>query len=105
MSALHLTDDVADEPQWDLASCREHPGAATALWFSDRIPDIAAAKAVCATCPLAAPCLAGALARREPWGVWGGQLLADGKVLAHKRPRGRPPKVRTDADAGAALSA
>jgi WhiB family redox-sensing transcriptional regulator len=38
-------------------------------------------------------CLAGALARREPWGVWGGELFANGKVLAQKRRRGRPPKV------------
>jgi hypothetical protein len=27
------------------------------------------------------PCLEGALERREPWGVWGGQLLVDGRVL------------------------
>ena len=39
-------------------------------------------------------CLAGALTRREPWGVWGGELLANGKILANKRKRGRPPKVR-----------
>ena len=38
-------------------------------------------------------CLSGALARREPWGVWGGELFANGKVLAQKRRRGRPPKV------------
>mgnify|MGYP003341417293 CR=1 FL=1 len=31
--------------------------------------------------------------RREPWGVWGGELFANGKVLAQKRNRGRPPKV------------
>lgn len=105
MSALCST-DIPDEPDWDLAACRDGSGASTALFFSDRIPDIAAAKAVCAGCALAAPCLAGALARREPWGVWGGQLLADGKVLAHKRPRGRPPKVRpAAADGGEALSA
>ena len=36
--------------------------------------------------------LAGALERREPWGVWGGQLLLNGKVLQGKRRRGRPPK-------------
>ena len=64
----------------------------TELFFSDEIPAIRAAKAICATCPLAEPCLAGAVERREPWGVWGGQLFKDGKVLAVKRPRGRPPK-------------
>lgn len=62
------------------------------LFFSDEIPTIRAAKAICATCPLSEPCLAGAVERREPWGVWGGQLFKDGKVLALKRPRGRPPK-------------
>ena len=52
------------------------------------------AKAFCRPCPVRDACLAGALARREPWGVWGGELLANGKVLAQKRKRGRPPKVR-----------
>ena len=36
--------------------------------------------------------LAGALERQEPWGVWGGQLLVQGAVVARKRPRGRPRK-------------
>lgn len=80
---------------WALAACADTgAGAAamTGLFFSGEIPAIRAAKAVCATCPLVAPCLAGAVERREPWGVWGGQLFKDGKVLAVKRPRGRPPK-------------
>ncbi|MDP9075455.1 MAG: WhiB family transcriptional regulator [Actinomycetota bacterium] len=64
----------------------------TALFFSEQIDDIARAKAICALCPLAEACLEGALARREPWGVWGGQLFLNGRVLAQKRKRGRPPK-------------
>ena len=31
-----------------------------------------AAKAVCGTCPVIAPCRAHAVAVREPYGVWGG---------------------------------
>src|SRR5215218_6920357 len=31
-----------------------------------------AAKAVCATCPVVAPCREHALTVREPYGVWGG---------------------------------
>jgi hypothetical protein len=31
--------------------------------------------------------LAGALERGEPWGVWGGQLLVQGTLVARKRPR------------------
>jgi len=62
------------------------------LFFSEQIPEIRAAKAICAGCALQVPCLDGAIERREPWGVWGGQLFQNGKVLAVKRPRGRPPK-------------
>ena len=81
---------------WSQASCAASAAAGSAppteLFFSDELPAIRAAKAICATCPLVDPCLAGAVERREPWGVWGGQLFKDGKVLAIKRPRGRPPK-------------
>jgi WhiB family redox-sensing transcriptional regulator len=64
----------------------------TDLFFSDEIPDIIEAKRICATCPVAGPCLEGALQRREPWGVWGGELFLNGRILAQKRKRGRPPK-------------
>ena len=37
-------------------------------------------------------CLSGAIDRREPYGVWGGQLVVLGAVVARKRPRGRPRK-------------
>ena len=37
-------------------------------------------------------CLSGALERREPWGVWGGELFLQGVVIPRKRPRGRPRK-------------
>ena len=38
------------------------------------------------------PLPAGRLERQEPWGVWGGQLLLNGRIVTNKRPRGRPPK-------------
>jgi WhiB family redox-sensing transcriptional regulator len=62
------------------------------LWFAESPADVEAAKALCVPCPLRAACLAGALARREPWGVWGGQLVVAGVVVPRKRPRGRPRK-------------
>lgn len=77
---------------WATASCRDETGSLTELFFSDQVADIARAKAICSTCPLIAQCLKGALERREPWGVWGGQLFHNGRVLAQKRKRGRPPK-------------
>ena len=63
----------------------------TQLWFSDLPADLELAKASCETCPLRRPCLAGAVERREPYGVWGGEIFIDGTVAARKRPRGRPP--------------
>lgn len=80
---------------WAAAACRDVSGSLTRLFFSDEIPDILRAKEVCAKCPLVAECLEGALDRREPWGVWGGQLLVNGRILSQKRRRGRPPKNPT----------
>ena len=62
------------------------------LWFAESPADVETAKALCAPCPLRAQCLEGALSRREPWGVWGGQLVVAGLVVPRKRPRGRPRK-------------
>lgn len=78
---------------WGDARCNDSAGSLAGLFFSEELQDIAAAKRICARCPAILPCLEGALERREPWGVWGGQLLLNGKILASKRRRGRPPKV------------
>jgi hypothetical protein len=43
-------------------------------------------------CPLQQECLAGAVARREPWGVWGGEVFEQGEIVARKRRPGRPRK-------------
>lgn len=64
------------------------------LWFAESPARVERAKALCQGCPIQAACLSGALARREPWGVWGGQLVSAGRIIPRKRPRGRPPKVR-----------
>ena len=67
----------ADLWGWQLVSaCREadpdlffHPEGERGPSRSNRE---AAAKAVCATCPVLQQCRAHALASREPYGVWGG---------------------------------
>lgn len=65
------------------------------LFFAESPADLARAKELCRGCPVAAACLAGALERAEPWGVWGGELVLRGVVVASKRGRGRPRGSRT----------
>ncbi len=62
------------------------------LYFAESPSDVELAKALCQDCPVRAECLASALERREPWGVWGGELFLSGAVIPRKRPRGRPRK-------------
>jgi hypothetical protein len=72
------------------ARCADGNGTLTPLFFSDENIDIARAKAICTRCALSASCLNGALEREEPWGVWGGELIENGRIVVDRRPRGRP---------------
>lgn len=63
------------------------------LWFGETPAELELAKSLCEQCPVRARCLSAALDRAEPWGVWGGEILDHGVVIARKRPRGRPRKV------------
>lgn len=62
------------------------------LFFAESPAEVEQAKDICAPCAARPACLAAAVDREEPWGVWGGELLAAGAVQARKRPRGRPRK-------------
>jgi WhiB family redox-sensing transcriptional regulator len=99
MYAVEINEDLEpDSPTagvnawWADARCNDGAGTMAGLFFSEELQDIATAKRICAVCPVMVPCLEGAIERREPWGVWGGQLFLNGKILASKRRRGRPPK-------------
>lgn len=85
------TEDLA-ESSWEAAAACRTVANAPDLFFSEEIHEIAAAKRICAECPVIAPCLEGAITRSEPCGVWGGQLFRSGQILFNKRRRGRPPK-------------
>ena len=67
------------------------------LYFSEHPADLRVAQELCSTCPFARSCLDGALQRAEPWGVWGGEILVAGQVVARKRGRGRPRKEKLTA--------
>lgn len=62
------------------------------LWFADTPAGLEVAKTLCVSCPIRRQCLAAALQRAEPWGVWGGEIFDQGSIVSHKRPRGRPRK-------------
>src|SRR6476646_8180667 len=81
--------DAADQEIDELLPCRVNDSE---LWFAESPADVEFAKALCQDCPVRDLCLSGALERREPWGVWGGELFLQGVVIPRKRPRGRPRK-------------
>ena len=82
--ALVVTADLAQR-----LACRQNDPD---IWFAEDPAVLEEAKALCQGCPLQTACLSTALARREPWGVWGGEILERGVVIGRKRPRGRPRK-------------
>jgi WhiB family redox-sensing transcriptional regulator len=86
---------IDDAPEFVLSArrCADGHGTLAPLFFSEDFVDVARAKAICARCSSRRECLDGALERAEPWGVWGGELLEDGRVRAHKRPHGRPARA------------
>ncbi|MDG2261157.1 MAG: WhiB family transcriptional regulator [Actinomycetota bacterium] len=90
---LILHDDTNDAAWRSEGRCVDGAATMTGLFFSEDLYDIARAKAICAKCPMTTECLDHAVRIGEPWGVWGGELIMNGKILANKRGRGRPPKI------------
>jgi WhiB family redox-sensing transcriptional regulator len=86
LSTLH---DAVDQVDHERLPCRVNNPE---LWFAESPSDVEFAKALCTDCPVLDLCLSGAKDRREPWGVWGGELFLQGVVIPRKRPRGRPRK-------------
>jgi WhiB family transcriptional regulator, redox-sensing transcriptional regulator len=97
---LAVLEDVFDNDLRDLEQLAEELPCRVndpELFFADSPADVEHAKALCSGCPARLACLAGALERREPWGVWGGEWFVQGVVVPRKRPRGRPRKTEVAA--------
>ncbi len=86
LSGLHAAAEWVDDER---LPCRVNDPE---LFFAESPTDVEHAKGLCTDCPVREMCFAGAVERREPWGVWGGQLFLQGVVIPRKRPRGRPRK-------------
>ena len=74
------------------AACTQMSGdraAQVRVFFSQDRKVIDQAKAICAGCSRRESCLEGALERREPWGVWGGELFRNGHVVTNRKRRPR----------------
>lgn len=68
----HWTDD---------ARCGDEEQQYAGLFFVEDVVGVIEAKEFCRPCPVRAQCLAGALDRREPYGVWGGLSVEERKVI------------------------
>ena len=95
MTLLRSADETLAEIIADPLFARDLPchSGDPDLFFAERPDDLERAKALCEDCPVRMACLAAALERGEPWGVWGGEIFDHGVIIARKRPRGRPRKV------------
>jgi WhiB family transcriptional regulator, redox-sensing transcriptional regulator len=89
-SGAEFSDQAFDTQAFASAQlpCRDEPD----LFFAESPEDVEFAKSLCGSCAARMVCLAGAIARAEPWGVWGGELFLRGEIVPRKRPRGRPRK-------------
>lgn len=59
------------------------------LWFAETPREQQQAKHLCGGCRIRRQCLAGALHRREPCGIWGGEIFYKGTIVAEQPTRGR----------------
>ena len=88
-SRLGLASVVELLDEWPkLARTVEAPACAgtdTETWFSLEADQIAICLRICAGCPVREACLAGALARDEQWGIWGGRVFTPRLKTIHVR--------------------
>lgn len=75
------------------ARCKETTGSVTRLFFSEDYNEIFRARRICEACNVRRECLSAAIARKEHHGVWGGELMRNGRPREPRRV-GRPPLVQ-----------
>jgi WhiB family redox-sensing transcriptional regulator len=84
------------------AACRD-PGVDTEVFFplsesGPALREIAAAKAICARCPVAADCRDWAFRSGEDAGIWGGTTPAERRLLRRGRHGDHAPAAAASAE-------
>ena len=69
---------VTDPDWWRRALCS---GRQTEVWFPDEHEPAVVAKSYCRRCPVRSDCLAHAMERVEPYGIWGGLTEHERELL------------------------
>jgi hypothetical protein len=87
-TASELLDLLETPGWWPRALCREAPFD----WFSTSPEQQASCRAICRACPVRKPCREGAIARAEPYGIWGG--LSPRTIRRIRKRRGMAPMRR-----------
>jgi WhiB family redox-sensing transcriptional regulator len=106
----YAPDTLSRAPHWsDRAACRELEDRS--IFFPEDFPKglvllvTKEAKAVCVRCPVIEACLAAALERPEPNGVWGGLDKDERKAFRRRQQRRRRPTSRRSGGGGGAQAA
>lgn len=66
------------------------------LWFSEHPESLSEARRLCGLCPAINQCLRLAIERPEPCGVWGGQLISNGRIVQPRKRRKFGQKSKAD---------
>lgn len=74
---------VQPKPDWHRNAACKNSGSDT--FFPEKGHSNAAAKRVCAGCTVRVDCLEDALAREDPFGVWGGKSERERRYITRKR--------------------
>jgi WhiB family redox-sensing transcriptional regulator len=85
---------LGDDPDWVAAAVCASTDPE--IFFPEKGGSTRSAKAICRRCPVAAECLAAALARDERFGIWGGLSERDRRALTAAEPKRGARTMRTE---------
>ncbi len=76
--------DMTVTPWREAAACLDAPDDVSFFPERENVAGIAKAKAICATCPVAAECLTWAIESNQGEGIWGGHTPKERRTLRRR---------------------